>query len=189
MTHKVESFAKPAVVHPQAPHIIYPALDEPTLSARWNLSPKTLQRWRTEGIGPPAWHLARQIRYLLIEIEAFERKARVTWRSKDGSALSESSPNAREDAIRQMTERRLGRRDMVLFDAKEATEISGIPGHWLLQHACRRRLGIPFYALEDGNVIRFSIEELFRWEVHHLRPCCRAADSARDRVNQKPASS
>jgi hypothetical protein len=72
-----------------------------------------------------------------------------------------------------MTERRLGRRDMVLFDVKEATEISGIPGHWLAQAAHRRRLGIPFYALEDGNVIRFSIEELFRWEVHHLRPCRR----------------
>lgn len=75
MTRKVESFAKPAVVHPQAPHIIYPVLDEQTLSSRWNLSPKTLQRWRSEGIGPPAWHLAQQIRYLLIEIETFERKA------------------------------------------------------------------------------------------------------------------
>lgn len=174
MTRKVESFAKPAVVHPQAPHIIYPVLDEPTLSSRWNLSPKTLQRWRSEGIGPPAWQLARQIRYLLIEIEKFERKAQVTWRSKDGSALSESSPTAREDAIGQMTERRLGRRDMILVDVKEATEISGIPGHWLLQDACRRRLGIPFYVLGDGSVIRFSIEELFRWEVHHLRPCRRA---------------
>lgn len=174
MTHKVESFAKPGVVHPQAPHIIYPVLDETTLSSRWNLSPKTLQRWRSEGIGPPAWHLARQIRYLLIEVETFERKAQVTWRSKDGSALSESSQTAREDAIRQMTERRRGRRDMVLLDVKEAAEISGVPGHGLAQAAHRRRLGIPFYALEDGIVIRFSIEELFRWEVHHLRPCRRA---------------
>ncbi len=49
MTHKVDSLAKPAVVHPQAPHIIYPVLDEPTLSSRWNLSPKTLQRWRRVG--------------------------------------------------------------------------------------------------------------------------------------------
>jgi hypothetical protein len=174
MTHKVESLAQPAVVNPLAPHIIYPALDESTLSSRWNLSPKTLQRWRREGIGPPAWHLARQVRYLLIEIETFERKAQVTWRSKDGGALSESSPTAREDAIRQMTIRRVGRRDMVLFDVKKATEISGIPGHWLVQDACRRRLGIPFYVLGDAKVIRFSIEELFRWEVHHLRPCRRA---------------
>ena len=157
-----------------SPRGAYPVLDEPTLSSRWNLPPKTLQRWRSEGIGPPAWHLAQQIRYLLAEIETFERKAQVTWRPKDGSALSESSPTAREDAIRQMTERRLGRRDMVLFDVKETTEISGIPGHWLLQEACRRRLGIPFYVLGDGSVIRFSIEELFRWEVHHLRGCRRA---------------
>lgn len=63
---------------------------------------------------------------------------------------------------------------MVLLDVKAAAEISGIPGHWLVQDACRRRLGIPFYALEAGNVIRFSIEELFRREVHHLRPCRRA---------------
>jgi hypothetical protein len=25
--------------------------------------------------------------------------------------------------------------------------------------------------LSGGDVIRFSIEEVFRWEVHHLRPC------------------
>lgn len=35
----------------------------------------------------------------------------------------------------------------------------------------RLRLGIPFYMLSGGDVIRFSIEEVFRWEVHHLRPC------------------
>lgn len=29
-------------------------------------------------IGPPAWHLNRSVRYLLMEVEAFERKARVT---------------------------------------------------------------------------------------------------------------
>ena len=35
----------------------------------------------------------------------------------------------------------------------------------------RLRLGIPFYILSGSDVIRFSIEEVFRWEVHHLRPC------------------
>jgi hypothetical protein len=123
----------------------------------------------------------------LIEIETFERKAQVTWRSKDGGALSESSPTAREDAIQQMTERRLGRRDMVVFSVKEATEISGIPGHWLVQDACRRRLDIPFFVLGDAKAIRFSFEELFRWEVHHLSPC-RHIDDAVDASRQRSAS-
>lgn len=35
----------------------------------------------------------------------------------------------------------------------------------------RLRLGIPFYRIANGDVIRFNIEELFLWEMHHLRPC------------------
>lgn len=66
---------------PNEPLITYPVLDETQLSSRWSLSPKTLQCRRSEGIGSPAWHLNKSVRYLLMEAEAFESKARVTWKS------------------------------------------------------------------------------------------------------------
>ena len=171
MKPKVDADRQGVVSSPDEPVITYPVLDENQLSSRWNLSPKTLQKWRSEGIGPPAWHLNRSIRYLLMEVEAFERKARVTWKSPTGRPLSESSPTAREDAIEQMMLKRPERRDRVFYCAKDVVDITGLPGYWIHQNQERLRLGIPFYRIANGDVIRFSIEEVFRWEVHHLRPC------------------
>ena len=77
------------------------AFNESELALRWNVSTKTLQRWRSEKRGQPYLKLvSKAVRYAVDDI--------------------------------------------------------------------------PFYVLGDGSVIRFSIEELFRWEVHHLRPCRRA---------------
>ena len=171
MKSKVDAKDPSAELGPEEPHIKYPVLNEVQLSSRWNLSPKTLQRWRSEGIGPPAWHISRSVRYLMMEVESFERKAQVTWKSSAGRALSESSPTAREDAIEQMMQQRPARRDRIFYSAKDVVDITGLPAHWLHQNQERLRLGIPFYKLANGDLIRFSIEEVFRWEVHHLHPC------------------
>lgn len=180
MKPKADATARSADTGPDEPSIKYPVLNETQLCSRWNLSPKTLQRWRSEGIGPPAWHIGKSVRYLLIEVEAFERKAQVTWRSSAGRALSESSPTAREDAIEQMMQQRPGRRDQIFYSGKETAAITGLPSSWLQQNQERQRLGIPVYKLVNGDVIRFSIEEVFRWEVHHLRPCRSDAGTAVD---------
>jgi hypothetical protein len=102
--------------------------------------------------------------------------------------LSESSPTAREDAIEQMLQQQPNRREQIFYSGKEAAIISGLPTHWLLQNQERQRLGIPFYSIADGSLIRFSIEEIFRWEVHHLRPCRSDADTVAD-APQPSASS
>ena len=171
MKSKVDAKDPSAELGSDEPLSKYPVLNEAQLSSRWNLSPKTLQRWRSEGIGPPAWHISRSVRYLMMEVEAFERKAQVTWKSSAGRALSESSPTAREDAIEQMMQRRPARRDQIFYSAKDVVDITGLPAHWLHQNQERLRLGIPFYRLANGDLIRFSLEEVFRWEVHHLHPC------------------
>src|SRR5690606_6422856 len=59
--------------HPRSIDIQYPILSEATLLHRWNLSPKALQRWSAEGIGPPAWRIGKHPRYLVCEVERFER--------------------------------------------------------------------------------------------------------------------
>jgi hypothetical protein len=170
MKPKVDANAHHAASGSDRPPVKYPVLNEMQLSSRWNLSPKTLQRWRSEGIGPPGWHIGRSVRYLLMEIEDFERRAQVTWKSNAGRTLSESSPTARENAIEQMMQQRPDRRDQIFYSGKEASVITGLPAHWFLQNHERLRLSIPFYTI-SGNAIRFSIEEVFRWEMHHLRPC------------------
>lgn len=47
-------------------------LSETTLSTRWTISRRTLQRWRYLGIGPSYVRLGRRIVYNLAEVEAFE---------------------------------------------------------------------------------------------------------------------
>ena len=48
-------------------------LSPPELAARWGMSPKTLERWRCESIGPVYLRLPGRVRYRLSDIEAYER--------------------------------------------------------------------------------------------------------------------
>ncbi len=53
-----------------------PAFTETELAQRWNVSAKTLQRWRYEGIGPPYIKLSKAVRYPVDEIVAYEQANR-----------------------------------------------------------------------------------------------------------------
>jgi len=50
-------------------------LTERELAEMWNVSPKTLQRWRTEGRGPRYLKLSKKVVYPLEQIRTFESKA------------------------------------------------------------------------------------------------------------------
>ena len=47
-------------------------LTEADLASRWAMSPKTLQRWRTEGRGPHYLKLGKRVTYTINAIEAYE---------------------------------------------------------------------------------------------------------------------
>ena len=47
-------------------------LSQVELAARWNLSPRTLERWRWVGIGPRFLKLGGRVAYRLADVEAFE---------------------------------------------------------------------------------------------------------------------
>jgi hypothetical protein len=53
-----------------------PAFTETELALRWSISPKTLQRWRYEGIGPPYIKLSKAVRYPVNDIVAYEQANR-----------------------------------------------------------------------------------------------------------------
>lgn len=42
------------------------------LAARWSISEATLERWRSEGIGPKFLKLCGRVLYRQVDIEAFE---------------------------------------------------------------------------------------------------------------------
>lgn len=47
-------------------------LNQQQLGQRWSLSPRTLERWRWEGFGPPHLKIGGRILYRLSDIEAYE---------------------------------------------------------------------------------------------------------------------
>lgn len=49
-------------------------LNENELAQRWGLSPKTLQRWRSEGTGPRYLKLSRRVSYPIETILEFEHR-------------------------------------------------------------------------------------------------------------------
>ena len=50
-------------------------LNENELAQRWGISPKTLQRWRSEGRGPRYLKLSKRVSYPVESIIDFERCA------------------------------------------------------------------------------------------------------------------
>lgn len=50
-------------------------LSETELAHRWGVSPKTLQRWRTEGRGPKYLKLSKRVTYPLDAITEYEHCA------------------------------------------------------------------------------------------------------------------
>ena len=49
-------------------------LNPSQLAQRWEISEKTLERWRKEGTGPVFIKLGALVRYRVIDIEAFESR-------------------------------------------------------------------------------------------------------------------
>ena len=50
-------------------------LNENELAQRWGVSPKTLQRWRSEGRGPRYLKLSKRVGYPVESVIEFERGA------------------------------------------------------------------------------------------------------------------
>jgi predicted site-specific integrase-resolvase len=51
-------------------------LNQVQLARRWHLSPRTLERWRSQGEGPAFLKLGGRIVYRLDDVEEFERAQR-----------------------------------------------------------------------------------------------------------------
>ena len=63
-------------------------LNQIDLAARWNISPRTLERWRWIGEGPPYLKIGGRVVYRLEDVERYEQEQ--LRRSEPGGQLSAS---------------------------------------------------------------------------------------------------
>ena len=63
-------------------------IDQKQLAERWNISAKTLERWRWAGEGPRFLKLGGRVVYRLTDIEAFEEAQVRSCTSTDPTSLT-----------------------------------------------------------------------------------------------------
>ena len=63
-------------------------LNQRSLATRWDVSEATLERWRTEGIGPKYLKLGGRVLYRLVDIEGFESSCLMTSTSKSARSAN-----------------------------------------------------------------------------------------------------
>ena len=116
-------------------------MNETELAARWNLSPKTLQRWRSEGRGPRFMKMSKRVVYPIDEIFDFESRAlrAATWAKATDVIL----PGPK------------------LMDAREISYVTALPLYVFTQKQVREALGIPHRRVE--KLIRFDYDEVIAW--------------------------
>ena len=68
-------------------------LNQHQLGLRWGLSPRTLERWRWAGFGPPHMKIGGRILYRLSDIETYE-----TSHLREGTVKDEGVPLSAAEA-------------------------------------------------------------------------------------------
>ncbi|MFZ1180510.1 MAG: hypothetical protein WAN92_03160 [Herbaspirillum sp.] len=117
-------------------------MNETELATRWNLSPKTLQRWRSEGRGPRYMKMSKRVVYPIDEIFDFESRAlhSATWAKAPDVVLPSGSK---------------------LMDAREISYVTALPLYVFTQKQVRDALSIPYRRV--GSLIRFDYAEVIAW--------------------------
>jgi hypothetical protein len=96
-------------------------LTQKQLAERWSIAEASLERWRTEGIGPTFLKLQGVVRYCIVDIEAYE-----------ATCLAESTSSLRRKStapvrhivkpVQQPLDRDWRRRVQALMDDAEANQ-------------------------------------------------------------------
>lgn len=98
-------------------------MNENEPATRWNISPKTLQRWRSEGRGPRFMKMSKRVVYPIDEVFDFESKAlrASTWEQASDVVLPSGSK---------------------LMDPREISYVTGLPLYIFTQKQMREALDI-----------------------------------------------
>ena len=137
------------------------AINENELAERWGISPKTLQRWRSEGRGPRYLKLSKRVVYPVDEVLNFENRSlyESTW---ERSSHVVASPGAN------------------LVTAREVATATSLPMYLLTHPKLREALGVPFVYV--GKLVRFNLDEVMAW----ARRCSKVMEDHGIEVPQDP---
>lgn len=139
----------------------YPVMTERHLADRWQVSLKTLRRWRLDGEGPVWYKLFRHVRYHEADILEFERRSAQHLMTLLGinrefkPADVEVGDERDVDASHYLT-------------AKEIADAASLPIHLFRDQAERNRKCVPHLMLV-GN-LRFSLQAILEWEMANSVP-------------------
>ena len=135
----------------------YPVMTEKHVAHRWQVSLKTLRRWRLDGEGP-VWHkLFRHVRYHEADVLEFEHSSAQHLMTLLG-IKREFKPEVPEAA--QGLD---AKAEDNYFTAKEIAEAASLPIHLFRDQAERNRKRVPHLMLV-GN-LRFSLPAILEWEM------------------------
>ena len=149
----------------------YPVMTEKHIADRWQVSLKTLRRWRLDGEGP-VWHkLFRSVRYHEADDLEFERRGTQHLMALLG--IHREFKPADEDLGEAFDAQ--GSRYLT---AKDIAEAASLPIHIFQDRAERARKQIPHLMLV-GN-LRFSLQAILDWEMANSVPGNAAAAVAEE---------
>jgi hypothetical protein len=135
----------------------YPVMTEKHVADRWQVSLKTLRRWRLDGEGP-VWHkLFRHVRYHEADVLEFEHSSAQHLMTLLG---------IKRDFKPEVPEAAKGldaKADDNYFTAKEIADAASLPIHLFRDQAERSRKRVPHLMLV-GN-LRFSLQAILEWEM------------------------
>lgn len=139
----------------------YPVMTEKQVADRWQVSLKTLRRWRLDGEGP-VWHkLFRQVRYHDADILEFEQRSAQHLMTMLG-ITREFKPAEPEATLDQD----LGAEaESQYFTTKEIAEAASLPIYLFRDQTERDRKRVPHLMLV-GN-LRFSLPAILEWEIEN----------------------
>ena len=156
-------------------------LTETELAKRWGVSPKTLQRWRSENRGPSYLKLSKRVSYPVEDILAFEHKQKkVRQNSLAVSVVQHDAPPNCD--IGQTLVNSAPPPPSIgtgLISCDEAISATRLPSYFFTNTAVRNQLEIPHYLV--GKLVRFKLDELHQWEISRA---CHAFG-----ISSKPAPS
>lgn len=137
----------------------YPVMTEKHLADRWQISLKTLRRWRLDNEGP-VWHkLFRHVRYHEADILEFERSSAQHLMTLLG--INREFKPAESDAT--LDPGLDAEAESHYLPAKEIAEAASLPIHLFRDQAERNRKYVPHLMLV-GN-LRFSLSAILEWEM------------------------
>lgn len=148
-------------------------LNKNELAERWGVSPKTLQRWRTERRGPSYLKLSKRVTYPLEDILAFESNQKMVMETSRRTAIkmgaASSLAQGQDPNVPGVPETVLvAQNDATFMTASQVIYATRLPRYYFVNAELRERLEIPHYLL--GRRVRFKLDEIRQWErekLHH----------------------